>query len=257
MKTKMMIQVALVGVMALLATSCFSTEDFQTKYDSHTVVGFEPESEYEWDDFVDAWFNRGKDTVFVYPSMRFGPVYFFAKLDDQDAFQGGMSLCRGKDADASPEREPSYFAVYDENVGNQRSHAYAVFHQASASRMPEHFIQIYIPNTESSCGAESMYVHNVQAVVQAVQHGVGLAGGPFQTDDYLLLTVTGKRGTSVTGTKEVKLVDGTSFIKEWTKVDITDLGSVDTIDFELTSSRQDLPLYCCLDDLMVHYVEIY
>ena len=257
MKTKMMIQVALVGAMALLATSCFSTEDFQTKYDSHTVIGFEPESAYEWDDFVDQVFNWGKDTVF-FKGIWFGAVCFYAKLDDQEVFQGGMALCRGRDADASPERDPSYFAVYDENFGNQKSNAYAVFHDAlSSSMMPERCIWTYVPNTESSCSAESMYVHNVQSVVQAVLHGVGLAGGPFQADDYLLLTITGTRGTSVTGTKEVKLVDGTSFIKEWTKVDISDLGSIDFIDLKLTSSRQDLPLYCCLDDLMVHYVEIY
>ena len=255
MKTKMMIRGALVGVVVLLATSCFDTGDYKTKYESYIVVGFEPEMEYDWADFVDEWFDHGKDTVSFFPNFRWGPGYFFAKLDDQKVFQGGTALCRGKDTDASAEREPSCFAVYDENVGNQKSHAYAVFHQASM--MPEHFIQIYLPTTESSCAAESMYVHNVQAVVQAVKHGVGLADGPFQAEDYLLLTVTGMKGTSVTGTMEVKLVDGTSFIKEWTKVDITDLGSIDTIEFKLTSNRPDLPLYCCLDDLMVHYIEIY
>ena len=255
MKTKMMIQGAFVGVMALLATSCFNKGDYKTEYKSYISVGFEPEMEYDWADFVYEWFNAGKDTVSFFPNFRWGPVYFFAKLDDQKVFQGGTALCSGKDADASPERDPSYFAVYDGNGGNQKSHAYAVFHQTST--MPDHFIQIYLPNTESSCAAETMYVHNVQAVVQAAQHGVGLAGGPFQADDYLLLTVTGMRGTTVTGSKEVKLVDGTTFIKEWTKVDISDLGSIDTIEFKLTSSRSDFPLYCCLDDLMVHYIEIY
>ena len=123
--------------------------------------------------------------------------------------------------------------------------------------MPEHFIQVYIPNTDSSCSADQLYVHNVQAVVQAAKYGVGLAGGPFQEDDYLLLTITGMMDTKVTGTKEVKLVDGTKALEEWTKVDITSLSKVNTIEFKLTSSRSDFPLYCCLDDLMVHYVEIY
>ena len=260
MKTKMMFQGALLGVMALLAASCFSNEDYKTEIDTHLVVQFEPQYEYEWSDFADQFFPQKEDTVFfstVPPSIAYGPVYFFDKVDGQNAFQGGIALCRGKDTDASAERDPSYFAVYDAKVGNQGSRVYAVFHDAPAAQMPEHVVQVYIPTTESSCAAETMYVHNVQAVVQAAKYGVGLAGGPFQDGDYLLLTVTGRLGSAVSGTKEVKLVDGTSFIKEWTKVDISELGKLDTIDFKLTSNREDFPLYCCLDDLMVHYVEIY
>ena len=260
MKTKMMFQGALVGVVALLATSCFSNEDFKTEYKTHYLVRFEPQNEYDWSDFADQVFPREEDTVFfsVTPSsFAFGPVYFFDKVDGQNAFQGGFALCRGKDTDASPEREPSCFAVYDAKVGNQGSRAYAVFHDAPAAQMPEHVIQVYIPNTESSCSAETVYVHNVQAVVQAAKYGVGLAGGPFQAEDYLQLTITGLHGTNVTGTKEVKLVDGTAFIKEWTKVDLSELGVVDAFDLRLTSSREDFPLYCCVDDLAVYYVEIY
>ena len=257
MKTKMMLQGALLGAMALLATSCFTKGDYKTEYDTHVVVMFEPQYEYEWTDFAEQFFPTAEDTVFFAANISQGPVFFFAKLDDQREFQGGMALCRGKDADASADREPSFFAVYDAKGGNQESRAYAVYHQAPDGQMPEHFIKVYLPNNLSSCGAESMYVHNVQAAVQAAKYGVGLADGPFQADDYLLLTVTGKKGTAVSGTKEVKLVDGTSFLKEWTKVDISDLGSVDVIDFKLTSSRADFPLFCCLDDLMLHYVEIY
>ena len=260
MKTKMMIQGALLGVMALLAASCFNGKDYENKIDTHLLFEFEPQYEYEWPDFADKFFPHDEDTVFFAANITQGPVFFCAKLveqDGQNVFQGGMALCRGKDTNALPNRDPSYFAVYDEKVGHQGSRAYLVFHDAPADQMPEHFIQIYLPNTESSCSAETMYVHNVQAVVQAAKYGVGLAGGPFQDDDYLLLTVTGMKGTTVTGTKEVKLVDGTSFLKEWTSVDVSDLGSVNYIDFKLTSSRPDFPLYCCLDDLMLHYIEIY
>ena len=257
MKTKMMFQVALLGVMALLAASCFSNKDLKTEVDTHLVVMFEPQYDYDWANFADQFFPHEEDTVFFAANISQGPVYFFAKLDNEKAFQGGMALCRGKDADASGNRDASYFAVYDAKVGNQGSRAYAVFHDAPADQMPEHFIQIYIPTTESSCSPESVYVHNVQAVVQAAKYGVGLADGPFQDSDYLLLTITGVKGTTVTGTKEVKLVDGTSFLKEWTEVDLTELGSLNFIDFKLTSSRADFPLYCCLDDLMVHYVEVY
>ena len=257
MNMKMMIRSALLGAAALLAVSCFNKSDYRNEYDSHLLIQFEPDQEYQWGDFADQFFNGGKDTVAFYPSISMGPVYFFAKLDAEEAFLGGAAICCGKDADASEGRNPSYFAAYDKYGGNQKSHAYLVFHDAPASLMPEHFIQVYIPNTDSSCSAEQLYVQNVQAVVQAAKYGVGLAGGPFQDDDYLLLTITGMLDTKVTGTVEVKLVDGTKALEEWTKVDISSLGKVNIIEFKLTSSRGDFPLYCCLDDLQVHYVEIY
>jgi hypothetical protein len=257
MKQKMMIRGALMGVLMILAASCISKQDYKSEYDSHLLIQFEPDQEYQWGDFADQFFNGGKDTVAFYPSISMGPVYFYAKLDDAEAFQGGAAICCGKDADASEGRVPSYFAVYDKNGGNLNSHAYLVFHEAPGSQMPEHFIQVYIPTTESSCAAEQLYVHNVQAVVQAAKYGVGLAGGAFQNGDYLLLTITGMLDTKVTGTVDVKLVDGTKALEEWTKVDISTLGKVNIIDFKLTSSRDDFPLYCCLDDLGLHYIEVY
>lgn len=258
MNAKLMIRCALVCVLAFVATSClFKDHDYRDEYTSHLKILFEPQNESDWSEFLNHFFNNGKDTVAFYPSISMGPVYFFAKLDDEKVFQGGMSICRGKDADASAERKPSRFAVYDADGGNDKSRTYAVFHDTTATLMPEHFIQVYIPNTDSYCSAEFLYVQNVQAAVQAAKYGVGLAEGPFREDDYFLLTITGMLGTKVTGTVEVKLVDGTDVIKNWKEVDIESLGRIDAIDFKLTSSRADFPLYCCLDDLGLFYYEAY
>ena len=252
-----MIRCALLGAAALLAAACFGKQDFRNEYDTHLLVQFEPDYEYEWDDFLDKLFNGGMDTIACSPSIFIGPVYHFSKLDDAGNFLGGICLARGKDADASVGRKPSRFAVYDENGGNLKSKAYAVFHDTTATLMPEHSVQVQIPNVDSSCSAEGMFVHNVQAAVQAAVHGTGLAGGPFQAGDFLLLTVTGSLNGKVTKSKEVKLIDGTSYLKEWTQVDLTSLGQIDAVDLHLSSSRADFPLYCCLDDMGYHYIEIY
>ena len=252
-----MIRCALLAAMALLAAACLGKDDFKNEYNTHLHIRFEPDSYYMWGDFLDAFFDGGKDTVSFNPTFSIGPVYHFAKLEGDESFLGGFALARGKDTDASASRKPSRFAVFDENVGNQKSMAYAVFHDTTAALMPEYPIRIAVPNDLSSCTPESMYVQNVQAVVQAAVHGVGLAGGPFQADDYLLLTVTGLLGGKVTGSKEVKLVDGTSYIHEWTEVELTSLGQVDALNLHLASSRADFPLYCCLDDMGYHYIEVY
>ena len=256
MKRKMM-RCALLGAMAFLTVACFADGDYKNEYDSHLIVRFEPDYEYEWNDFLDTFFDGGKDTIAYAPSLSIGPVYHFAKVADEDEFLGGFALAIGKDADASAARKPSRFAVFDAEGGNQKSRAYAVFHDTTDVLMPEHSVRIQIPNEFSSCAPENIYVHNVQAAVQAAVHGVGLADGPFQAGDHLTLTVTGSLKNKVGGTKEIKLIDGTSYLKEWTKVDLSDLGSIDALELYLTSSRDDFPLYCCQDDMGYHYHEIY
>lgn len=266
---KKMVRCALLGAAAFLAAACFSKQDFNTQYDTQVLIRFEPDADYQWDNFVNEFFNGGKDTVGFHGSFALEPIFHYARLDtvkwetghhakpDTVFFRGGLVISRGKDADASVGRKPSRFAVYDEKGGNKGTKAYAVFHDTTAALMPKHLIEIAIPNVDSYCEPKFMMVHNVQAVYQAVKYGVGLADGPFGEEDYLTLTVTGYNGTSETGHKDVKLVDGTNAIKEWTEVDLSGIGHIDNLQFHLTSSRPDLPLYCAVDDMSYHYFVLY
>ena len=257
MKRNLMRRGALLGAAVLLATACFKDKDFASEYTTHILIRYEPDYDYQWDQFAHDFFNDGKDTVSIHENFSIGPVYHFAELDEDKGLLGGIVLARGRDTDASPDRKPSRFAVYDGKYGNKESKVYAVFHDTTDVLMPEHTIQIYIPNTASSCTASVMYVHNVQAAVQAAMHGVGLEGGAFQAGDHLTLTVTGIRNSAETGKKEVKLIDGTQIVTEWKEVDLESLGRVDAVNLRLTSSRPDFPLYCCLDDMGYVYNEIY
>ena len=259
MMKKMMARCALLGAAALLTAACFNSEDFKSEYDYQLLILFEPDEDYQWEDFLKQFFNGGKDTVAFYKSLSLSPVYHFANVTEDGEFIGGLALARGKDTEASssPSRKPSRFAVYDEKGGCKGSNAYAVFHDTTAALMPEHDIQIAIPNASSYCEAKVMSVHNVQAAYQAAKYGVGLAGGPFTEEDYLILTVTGYKDGTVTGHQDVKLVNGTNAIVEWTEVDLTGLGKIDELALHLSSSRPDFPLYCCLDNMGYHYYELY
>ena len=253
---KMIIRGAFLGAIALTAVSCFSSLEGQSKYDGHALVAFEPGNAYEWESFVNQFFHEGKDTVVAYPYFTTGSISVCAKLSDDDVFQGGFALCRGIDTLAVEGRKPSYFAVFD-NGGNQKSYCYAVFHDTTATLMPEHAVLAPVPNAESSNVPTLIFVQNVRATVQAARLGTGLAGGPFGAGDHLTLTVTGYKGSAKTGEKSVALISGTEPLKEWTEVDLSSLGSVDAMDFHLTSNRDDMPLYCCVDDLIIHVTEIY
>lgn len=253
---KMISRCAILGAAALAAVSCFSSLDGQSKYEVYSLIAFEPENTYEWESFVNQFFNGGKDTVVAYPYFTTGNVSVCAKLTDDDVFQGGFSLCRGVDTLAVAGREPSFFAVFDKG-GHQGSYAYAVFHDTTATLMPEHAVLAPVPNAESSNMPTVVFVQNVQATVQAARLGTGLAGGPFGAGDHLTLTITGYKGSAKTGEKSVDLISGTEPLKEWTEVDLSGLGSVDAMDFHLSSNREDMPLYCCIDDLLFHIIEIY
>ena len=247
----------LLGAVALLAAACLDNKDYGTERTTALVVRFEPELEYEWSEFLYTFFNEGKDTVSINDYFRVGTAYHFAKKGTEADTFGGLAISRGHDADASADRAPSRLAVWDKAYGHEGSKAYAVFHDTTSALMPDHIIQIYVPNTESSCLAGGMFVHNVQATVQAAKYGVGLEGGPFQEGDHLTLKVIGFKGTAVTKEVEVKLIDGTKIVDEWKEVSLDALDDVDAVDMHLTSSRADFPLFCCVDDMWYTYHEVY
>ena len=248
---------ALLGAAALVAAACLGDKDYGSERTTALVVRFEPEQEYLWSEFFHDFFNDGRDTVSINENFSVGPAYHYAVEGTAAGTFGGMILSRGHDADASADRAPSRLAVWDKEYGHEGSKVYSVFHDTTSALMPDHAIRVYIPNTESSCMPGGMFVHNVQAAVQAAKYGVGLEGGPFQEADHLTLTVTGLLGTAVTKEVEVKLIDGTKIVNEWKEVSLDALDKIDAIDLHLTSSRADFPLYCCLDDMWYTYYEVY
>lgn len=103
-----------------------------------------------------------------------------------------------------------------------------------------------------------MYVCNTPWVVDAILNGDGMSddeGAPFGENDYFLLTVTGSlNGSAVNSKVEFYLAQGKDYVKDWTFVDLSTLGTVDQLQFALTSSKKNTlgmttPAYFALDDL--------
>ena len=256
MMKKMILRGAFLGVAALLAAACFEFGNVGSKYEADILVHYEPDYYYQQEDFINQFFKGGADSVYVGEYFSTGPCTHYAKPDPAGRLLGGFALCMGVDTLAAPDRRPARFAVFDKG-GYGESLAYAVFHDTLTSLMPEHAITFYIPNDDSYCSPNVVFVQNVQAVVQAVKYGNDLAGGPFTEDDFLTLTFTGSFKGNAKGSKTVKLVDGKRLLEEWTEVDLTSMSNIDALDLHLESSRPDLPLYCCIDNLYFHYLEVY
>lgn len=255
MKKKMKMGAALSAV-ALAVSACFSFDDTKNTYEANILVHYEPDSVYEYEDFIHQFFKDGADSVSINEYLTIGPVTHFSKLDADKNLIGGFALCTGIDTLATPDRRPARFAVFD-NGGCDKSLAYAVFHDTLSTLMPEKLIQFYLSSEESTCEPKKIFVQNVQAVVQAAKNGVGLSGGPFTSDDFLTLTLIGYRGNTSRGNVTVKLVDGTKILEKWTEVDLSSMGGIDRLELHLEASRPDCPLYCCIDDLYFHYRDVY
>lgn len=105
------------------------------------------------------------------------------------------------------------------------------------------------------------YVNNTPWVVDAIKNGDGMSeeeagkGLPFGKDDWFKLTITGKKANGdVAGTVDFMLAQGTSYVSNWTYVDLRKLGEVHELRFTLTSTKHNTagmttPAYFCIDDL--------
>ena len=117
-------------------------------------------------------------------------------------------------------------------------------------------------DVDADGGAEisGFYVTNEAWVVDAILNGDGMTPGAFTTGDYLVLKVTGTHPDETTATVEFYLADYRSeneadhyYVKDWRWVDLSSLGTVESLSFSLDGSRKNdwgltTPAYFCMDD---------
>lgn len=173
----------------------------------------------------------------------YGDLSYFHKLDAQGAFLGGFRLSYLKAAGLS-EKPDGYVPNELRVAGNplSKKNTYAVYTvNYDPTQMPEHDIKIpeldYISCTVSYC-----WVNNTEAVYEAVKEN-------FNPGDKLSLVATGYLDGTPTGTAEITLALKDTTMYSWTKFDLSALGMIDAIDFEVLSSRSDVPKAFCLDEL--------
>ena len=76
----------------------------------------------------------------------------------------------------------------------------------------------------------------------------------FQDGDKLVLKVTGIRADGSKAEKSITLAEFTeakdSVMYNWSVLDLSTLGDVDYVNFDVTSTNPDVPGYFCLDGYM-------
>ena len=148
----------------------------------------------------------------------------------------------GKGTDSGVE-EPAVINPFRAYAPKGTRNNYAVFFQTDD--MSEHDV-IFNATKVGTCTMKACYVNNTVEVVEYVKKN-------FETGNRITLKAVGSLGGVQTGSAEINLADYSdqkdSVVTNWTTFDLSKLGSVDAVDFEIVSSK-DAPEVFCMD-LMV------
>lgn len=216
-----------------------------------------------------------KDSIYVEGPFVWSNLLTFMNKVDKDGgeFKGGFALsCLQGDVPVPEKEEAGAKAgAEDEGAGEGtdtdvvepaainpfRAYApkgarntYAVFFQTDD--MPGHDVLFNATKT-GTCIMQACYVNNTVEVVEYVKN-------TFEPGNRITLKAVGSLAGVQTGTAEINLADYSdkkdSVVTNWTMFDLSKLGSVDAVDFEIISSK-DVPEVFCMDvmvaDITLNY----
>ena len=205
----------------------------------------------------------GKDSLFFESDAGYGLGWeymaFLHKVDtsvtDNWIFQGGvmLSYLKGKTFDPtdSLSMAQSDSLMYADNRFRANSGAdplfgrtYLVYHQnPDPALMPKHDVEFLAANV-GTCQPLGCYVNNTNYVAYKVAQ-------TFEDGDRLTLKATGYLKGVKTGEASMELADFSvkkdSIVSTWTKFDLNNLANVDFVDFEVISTKDNIPADFCLD----------
>ena len=240
-------RIILIAFTAVIAFSCsLGGPSYTTKYTDVTTF------EYDVTLGVDYAKTFSTDSTYFDAAngiaLGWNDLGFYHKVSTIDkSFLGGWKLSyqrpvgEGRDAEHPDGYRPSNYRSMGMHTGTSNK-TYAVFCQSyDPSDMPERDVRFLQPQY-GTCVPVQCWVNNCESVYTAVKES-------FQTGDKLMLKATGYRGGVQTGNVELQMAAADTVIYNWTKLDLSALGSIDAIDFELSCNRSNIPMYFCMDEL--------
>ena len=234
---------------AVLVASCFGLSGYEADYVLVSTFNY-LNSDYIGD-------KTKPDSLLYDTKYRLGFTYdylgFHQKVDQYSLeFMGGflgscLKVPKSSDVSALSYNQYRANAQGLSTIENK----YAVFVQSYD--MPEKhlsFLATTDADNEAVCTMKYVMVTNSVAAEQAVRNS-------FVDGDRLVLKATGYLGTQQTGSAEICLAEFTpqkdSVITSWTIFNLSALGSVDNVRFEIqTNSGKAVPTTVCMDDLAAH-----
>ena len=232
------------AAIAISMVSCLNKGSFSQTYLADIT--------FEYSDLVYKT-EFGKDSVYVCPNeYDQGFIYadyplFFGQRQVGGKLEGGfvMSYLKGE-ADGALEKEANANDAFRVHAaaGATGSKTYAVFYDnPSEAMMPQYDIEFGYKDN-GSCMPLGCYVNNTTLVARKVREH-------FQDGDKLTLKAKGTKFDGSIVEASIVLAEFTeakdSVMYNWTTFDLSKLGAVDFVDFEVVSTNPQVPGYFCLD----------
>ena len=133
------------------------------------------------------------------------------------------------------------------NLMFMNSRTYAVYYEnPDPEMMPEHDVE-FTATEIAVCKMGYCYVNNTRYVAYKVSQC-------FENGDRLTLQATGYLNGAETAKVSMSLADFSaqkdSIVSTWTPFDLSKLGTVDKVDFEVLSTKKEVPAYFCMDNFV-------
>ena len=175
-------------------------------------------------------------------------IGFLSKLNDGKIGVSGGFILSGFSGKVTEGSVETPYRSADTSIVNNN---YLVYIQKEdTSVMPEQDFIFSVPEY-GTCNPLVCYVTNTTDVVESVKEN-------FVVGDKMILSATGYLQGAKTGKAEIVLAECNavkdSIVTSWTKFDLSKLGNVDNVDFEIISSKADVPAYFCLDDFYAYII---
>ncbi|MBI9055762.1 MAG: DUF4465 domain-containing protein [Bacteroidales bacterium] len=150
-----------------------------------------------------------------------------------------------------------FVAMPKNGIGGSKTDLYAVAYDGyNESFFPERHCNITLNQDDSICG---LYLTLNAYTYKSIKCGDSFAGA-FEYGDYYYVTIKGYLNGILTDTVVYYLADyrnSTAYVvDDWNWVNLQDLGTVDSLAFELTTSDvgqygPNTPMYFCMDEIKV------
>lgn len=236
----------------MLASSCIqSGSTFQANYTFTDTGNY---------DNAESLFENG-ETVYLFKALQGSTtgesafvvgnvIAYFGK--GTSSLTGGFALSRRAWKEASSEdgsadlTTPEEYSVYGENPTTSQN-TFFYYRQSYGSNMPEHDIAFAAADI-GTCAPASVSVSNAASTVRAIR-GDNVDMNTFNLQGNITLTAIGYLDGEETGRADFLLAgkgkgkitevnpQGDSLVTSWKKFELTDLGSIDYIDFEISLSN--------------------
>lgn len=235
---------ALVSALLLL-TSCFKDIKSEQKYT--VMASF---------DYKDATFNSDSlmFTTNETGGFAWNDLAFFHKLNDDDTrLEGGFALSKMHGRTSAVSGVPvNQYRLYC--VGAEKDNIYTVFKQNEfPSLMPKAHIA-FLNSMYGTCNPVGMFIANSEKVVEQVKE-------TFEDGDSLTVRAKGFLKDQPTGQVKINLAKFSaskdSIVSTWTPFELSKLGNIDRIDFEVLSTKEGIDKIFCMDNFIANVHLVY